>query len=165
LLITNALESAVSVPTLVRFAQRHAHTTPQSRSRPQGVGPVLAYVPYAKSLELANRLARRSSLCIVESVGFPVGGWAAQVGAFDLIRKTATSPEPNAEVAEAMDNLRFYGNNGWGDEFGRRQARRVLSDLRARGLLEPDVVVSAMLARGCSDKAADRLAKLMGAKA
>lgn len=60
-LVTNSVSVISGFPLLQQFAARHAHTMPQSRSRvPGGEGPVLAYVPTDKAIDLAMDLARRS---------------------------------------------------------------------------------------------------------
>jgi hypothetical protein len=151
---------------LRRFAAEHVVTTPRaSRDRAGcGNGPVLAYVPDERTLDFAVDLARGSSLAVVESIhGFPLEGWARQLGAIDLTRPDE-QPEPfGSELAEAIDRLGFYKNNGFGDAFGKQQARRILQDLRGAGLLERDVVLGAQAAKGASDRAVRNLGKLIDA--
>lgn len=163
-LVLNAFGVEQQIPSLQRFAAEHTVTTPRaSRDRVgHGVGPVLVYVPDEKTLDFAARLARGSSLAVVESIhGFPLQGWARQLGAVDLTRPDE-QPEPiNSEVAEAIDRLDFYKNNGFGDRFGKQQAQRILQGLRSAGMLERDVILGALAARGASDRAVRNLGNLI----
>ncbi|MBJ6613969.1 hypothetical protein ACFT8V_30085 [Streptomyces griseoincarnatus] len=165
-LVLNAFGVEQQIPSLRRFAAEHTVTTPRaSRDRVgRGRGPVLAYVPDERTLDFAADLARGSSLAIVESVhGFPLEGWARQLGAIDLTRPEKR-PEPiDSELAEAIDRLDFYKNNGFGDQFGKQQAQRILQNLRGAGLLERDVILGALAARGASDRAVRNLGKLIAA--
>lgn len=165
-LVLNGFGVEQQISSLRRFAAEHTVTTPRaSRDRVvRGSGPVLAYVPDEKTLDFAARLARRSSLAVVESIhGFPLQGWARQIGAVDLTRPDE-QPEPlHPALAEAIDRLAFYKNNGFGDRFGKQQAQRILQDLRTAGRLERDVVLGALAARGASDRAVRNLGKLIDA--
>lgn len=159
-LVTNALRSGLSVPSLARFVARHQHTTPQAdRSRVSpGTGPVLAYVPDAKALEFAAELARGSSLCVVEGSLTPLAGWAAEVGAIDLTGTLGPTEQLDPRVRDVLDSVHFFGgNNGWSGQHERDHARRHLVGLRDQGLLDPDVVHGFMLARGVSARGADRV--------
>ena len=161
LLITMTRSSGDSVPALMRFAQRHDHTTPRSRSRPDRRRPVLVYVPDARALDFAAGIARGSSLCAVEGFSTPLGGWARDAGAVDL---TGTAPAPaplDPRLAEALDRLHFYGNNGWTRGFGQDQSRPILEQLRVDGLLDRHAITGAMLARNHSGKAVKRLGDLI----
>src|SRR3954454_25127317 len=72
-LVTPALND-LGVPELEDFERRHARTSRRAgRQRVgDGAGPVLSYVPDANDLEFAMRLARDSSLAVVETVSFPL---------------------------------------------------------------------------------------------
>ncbi|WP_327278457.1 hypothetical protein OG609_44665 (plasmid) [Streptomyces sp. NBC_01224] len=88
-LVLNAFGVEQQIPALRRFAAEHTITTPRASGERvgRGTGPVFAYVPDAKSLDFAMNLARASSLVVVESAhGFPLKGWARQLGAVDLTR-------------------------------------------------------------------------------
>ncbi|MFF2519847.1 hypothetical protein [Streptomyces sp. NPDC058086] len=129
----NAFGAEQTVPALRRFAQRHRVATPRSgRQRARsGIGPVLAYLPDAKTLEFAAGLARNSSLAAVEGANlFPLRGWAAQVNAVDLTRPEDKADRLDARLTSALARLKFYGNNGYGPPFDRQQAARILDDLR-----------------------------------
>ncbi|MFF1306536.1 hypothetical protein [Streptomyces sp. NPDC058307] len=163
-LVLNAFGAEQTVPALRRLAQRHLVATPRSgRQRVgSGVGPVLAYVPDAKTLEFATGLARGSSLVAVEGANlFPLRGWAAQVQAIDLTRPEDEAEEVDSRLTSALGRLKFYGNNGYGPPFDRQQAARVLDDLRSAGLLDRDVVLGAMAAQGISPNGLKRLGQLI----
>lgn len=158
LLVTNTLDNH-GVSELEAFKRRHGWTTRRAgRARVgPGRGPVLSYVPYAEDLEFAMRRARGSSIAVVETDAFPLAGWAAQLRAWDLAHDRETPPLP-AHLAEAVERLAFYGNNGFGDRFGRDQARRILSELH-----EPHSVrrlVGALVARGVSARGVKKLGAL-----
>ncbi len=163
-LVVNAFGVEQQVPSLRSFAAEHAVTTPRaSRDRVgRGVGPVLAYVPDEKTLDFAMRLARGSSLAVVESTqGFALGGWASALGAIDLTRPDERPEEASPGFAEAIDRLDFYKNNGFGDPFGKQQALHILQDLVRSEGLDPGAVLGALAARGASSRALRNLAKLI----
>ncbi|MET7489804.1 hypothetical protein [Streptomyces sp. NPDC005538] len=147
LLVLDQRGAEQELPSLARFADRV--TTPKARStQVRGSdGPVLAFMPDAKSLDYATSLARRSSLAVVEAASiFPLRGWAAVIGAVDLSRPDA-SPKPLDErVSAAVQDLKLYGNNGYTNEWDRTNAGRVLGDLRQEGLLDKDLVLGAVAA-------------------
>lgn len=161
LLVTNALED-YGMPEMRAFESRHSRTSRRAGNarRVRGVGPVLSYVPDADDLAFAMGLARGSSIAVVESVAFPVSGWASSVGAVNLATGEPTPPLPDA-VAQAVDRLKFYGNNGFGDTFGKSRAKAVLAELRATDDLDRDLLVSAVLGAGLSSRAAKALSRLV----
>ncbi|MGA3541868.1 hypothetical protein ACK8GE_21565 [Micromonosporaceae bacterium DT194] len=109
---------------------------------------MLSYVPYEKELDFAIGLARGSALCVVETAARPVAGWAASVGAVNLITGVQSSMEP--ELASHLDQLAFYGNNGYSRGFGRQRAQHVLEDIQRDGYLNRGFLMSALAARGIS---------------
>lgn len=160
-LVTPALID-LGVPELEDFERRHARTSPRAGRQRVGEGarPVLSYVPNAKDLEFAMRLARDSSLAVVETVSFPLAGWAAWLGAWDLVRDAPTSPLEDP-ITDAVKRLAFYGNNGYGDDFGRKQARSILTDLPTRGQQHGELLLGALLAAGVSAHGVNNLSGLM----
>lgn len=150
------------MPELDDFERRHTRTSRRAaRGRVGvGVGPVLSYVPHAEELEFAMGLARGSSIGVVETVSFPLSGWAAWLGAWNLVSDEQTPPLPE-NVKQAVDRLVFYGNNGFGDQFGKQQARSILSELREQGSLDADLLVGAVVAAGVSARGAKNLEGLM----
>lgn len=160
-LVTNTLDH-LGVPELDNFERRHVRTSRLARrGRPgSGVGPVLSYVPHAKELEFAMSLARGSSLCVVETVSFPLTGWSARLGAMNLVTEETTSPLSDS-VNEAVDRLKFHGNNGFGDDLGKRQAQSILADLRAAGSFDSGLILGAVLAAGVSARGVGNLSRLI----
>lgn len=165
LLVLNAFGPEQTISSLRRFAARHTCTTPRAdRSRVgRGAGPVLVYVPDEKTLDFAMQLAQGSSIAVVESAGFPLRGWAHELGAIDLTRPGDDSKEVSAELTAAIDRLDFHKNNGFGDYFGKQQAERILRQLHDTGALDRDTVVGALAARGASARALKNLTKLIEA--
>ncbi|MGW4815181.1 hypothetical protein ACWEPB_26550 [Kitasatospora cineracea] len=163
-LVVNAFGVEQQIPSLRSFAVEHTVTTPAaSRDRVErGVGPVLAYVPDEKTLDFAMRLARGSSLAVVESAqGFALRGWASALGAIDLTRPDERPEEAGPGFAEAIDRLAFYKNNGFGDPFGKQQALHILQDLDSSEGLDREAILGALAARGASNRAVRNLAKLI----
>lgn len=119
-------------------------------------GPVLALHPSWKVLERAQYKAM-SAICVWEG-HVPMRGWAGQVGAVDLSTGEPTTPDRG--LVEPLEELVLAGNNGYADKPGERDARRVLSEIRALGLLGHDLP-SAVVAHDLSDQAAERLATLI----
>lgn len=114
-LVTNTMDY-LGVPALDVFAARHVRASPRAARQRAGTGggPVLLYVPHEKELEVAMNFARHSSLGVVETVSFPLLGWASWFEAWDLVRQEPTPPLPES-VRECVERLAFYGNNGFGD--------------------------------------------------
>lgn len=81
-------------------------------------------------------LLKGRSLAVVQTVSFPLAGWAAWLGARNLLTEEPTPPLTGS-VKDAVDRLVFYGNNGFGDNFGQSQARSILADLKSAGTLGP----------------------------
>ncbi len=158
-LVTNA-KNDLGVSELEAFERRHVRTTRRASGIARGTGPVLSYVPYGEDLEFAMRLAKGSSLAVVETVSFPLHGWASWLGATNLVTNAKT-PTLSSAVVDAVDRLRFYGNNGFTDQFGKRMARSILTDLRSSDALDPPALVGAVIAAGVSASGAARLSVLM----
>lgn len=161
LLVTVAKDGLGSGP-LEDFARRYEWTTPRSAYRTDVARgrPVLAYVPDEKTLAVAARYARGSSLCVVEGFGTRLSGWARAVGAVNLLGDG--EPDPLDErLAGALERLHFVGNNGWSSGFGQDRAYDVLTTLADQGLLEREAVVGDMLARGHSPESVTRLGSLI----
>jgi hypothetical protein len=162
LLVTYTVPGAGYTSHLEHFVGCHQnHVTLRSRTRRADAGPrpTLVYVPDDDLLEVAVGHARGWSLCAVESFSFRLDGWAAATGAVNLDTGEATAP-PAPDVVKQLEQLAFYGNNGWGDQFGKRMAGPVLSDLRAAGL-DADFIVGYMIAAGCRASGTKRLRSIM----
>lgn len=165
-LVTNVVDAVDYAPSLRRFADRHQHTTPRARSRGRATpGPVLVYAPDWAALEHAASLAGGHSLCVVESFATPLLGWAMETRAVDLTHPQ-DAPEPlDGALADALDRLSPYVDKGFGTSYDRKQAARVLDDLRGAGLLDAEVVLAAMAARGLPPDGIRRLGRLIDAGA
>lgn len=155
-LVTNTMDH-LGVEPLDDFERRHTRTSRRAGRRRvgNGLGPVLSYIPHERELEFAMHLARGSSLAVVETVSFPLLGWASWFEAWDLVRDARTPPLPEP-VREAVERLAFYGNNGFGDDFGRKRAESILSGLDdsapKKGLLLPGAAIAAgVSARGAEN--------------
>lgn len=136
------------------------HVTTRSPGSVTGqVGrPVLAYAPEERVLALAHRHARNAALCVVESVSFPLHGWARESAAVNLLTGSVLPPlDPS--VRDRLEHLRFIGNNGWGDQYGKRDATRILPDLR--GDVDRAEVLGYLLAHGAHDRSLGNIEKIM----
>lgn len=139
------------------------------RSR-QGAGArrgrvVLALYATPHVMELAVSAAGPDgALCAVEGIRHELLGWAQDLGAADLRTGRPTPDTRSAALKADIDRLAFVGNNGWGDEYGKRDAVQILGEAAGRGELDPAVVLGAMIARGASGYAVERLARLAGTK-
>jgi hypothetical protein len=122
---------------------------------------VLAYVPYLDDLAFAMRLAANSSLAVVETVGFPLAGWAAWFEATDLISNQSTPPIPSA-TRKAVERLKFYGNNAFGDPLGKKMAHSLPYELQNQGDLNHDYLLGAVLGAGVSPRGIKNLQRLIG---
>jgi len=158
LLVTPSL-SPIGPSTLEDFARRHRRTSRRSR-RPQAAGPVLCVTATAEDLEFATHLARRSSLAVLESSFFPLRGWAAWLGARNLATGEAT-PKLPATIRDAVERLKYYGNNAFAERFGKDRARSIVGELRGRGDFDRDLVLGAVLAAGVSAHGVNNLAALI----
>lgn len=158
-IVTGKLGIAASsgVAPLLRYGNE---VTPRTERRRRGLGPVLAYRPDAREFELAESLAHGSSLCVIEGYGFPVRGWAARVGAFDIVSGSETAGIDPAR-AEYVDRIIWYGNNGWTRGFGADNTARILSEMKRAGVLDRDEVLGVAAAEGKGAKALQRLEKLI----
>lgn len=145
ILVTNTL-GHLGVPELERFEKKYQRVSPRS-SRRDSRGPVLSYVPTLKDLEFATGLARKSSLAVVESFSTPLRGWAAWLEALNLVTGAPTAVLPET-TREAVERLKFCGNNGFADDYGKRDALRIISGLHERGCLDQDLLVGAVFAAG-----------------
>jgi hypothetical protein len=140
------------------LTDRHASTrSPGVSVRP---GAVIAYSPTSQALAVATRLAHGNALVVVEHPSpWRLAGWAGAVGALDLDTGEITELDPR--VREHLDDLVRYGNNGYARGFGRDGAHRVLADMAGAGLLERDVVLSALSAYDVSPDAQRVIADLI----
>lgn len=161
-LVTNTLDH-LGVPELEDFERRHSRTSRLASADRvgSGRGPVLSYVPRAEELQFAMDLARDSSLAVVETISFPLSGWAAWFEAWNLVDDQPTPPLPEA-IKKAVDRLKFYGNNGFTDQLGKKQARSIVSDLLPSSEFDINFLPGAVLAAGVPARGVKNLRTLVG---
>ncbi|MFD7320596.1 hypothetical protein ACFV9D_05815 [Streptomyces sp. NPDC059875] len=161
-LLTSSFGIETFVPALTDFTRRHRQTTPRAGNRSEFRGvPVLAYFPNLKMMVQAISSARGSSLAVVEAPDFALSGWARETRATDLTDPNAVVAPLNRRLVEGIAHLHSYGNNAYTTGFGRDQAQRVLRELRSEGHLDQDAILGAVLARGMSEHAIERLKQLI----
>ncbi|GAA0704942.1 hypothetical protein GCM10010193_69970 [Kitasatospora atroaurantiaca] len=159
-LVTNAFNSP-SYPAVLARLGGYDHVTPRSSAQIAGERPTLAFVPVPKAMDLAVHLARNSSLAVVESRNlYPLSAWARGVGAINLLDPDGAIAPLDARLAEAVEDLHMCGNNGYVDNYGKRDAKRILAGLKQQGILDIDEIVGAVSARGIRHEAAARLREL-----
>ena len=159
-LVTDLAGLADSVPAIADFGRRYGRVTPRS---PYGAvrGPVLAYVPSEADLELAQRLAWDRPLCVVETHAHPLAAWAGEIGAVNLLDRSAARHTFATPVARALEGIKLLGgNNSWAGPYEREHARHRLAELPVAEL-DPDAFCGWMLARGLSARGARRLHQLV----
>jgi hypothetical protein len=159
-LVTHHRRDAAT-PSLARFAANHLHTTLRSGGTPQDGAPVLVDMPNARLLEVAHRGADGWSLCAIEGGHLALAGWAAATNAINLVTSQRPEPLPRP-VLKALVELHRAGNNGWHDQPGKRDAKRILHELTdAMPSIDADFVIGYMIANGAFGDSAETLRKLM----
>jgi hypothetical protein len=114
-----------------------------------GGGPILAWLPTFDAFVEATRKAG-AAICAVEHPDSPLSGWAIATRAIDLGTGGPTPDTRSPEIAELLDHLVFAGNNGWTDSPGKRDARRLLAELKSAGALDEGLVIGHVIASGAS---------------
>lgn len=161
LLVTNTFQNARDIESLEAIARAGGQATPQGQGRFDR-GPVLAYVPYERTLKLALNLARGYSLAVVESVGFPLGEWAAGAAAINLLDGSPSVSSLPDDVRADLDHAVFFGgNNGWTGSHEKKHARNHLTRHVQAGRLMPEQAAAYVMAKGVSDRGAKRLRLLL----
>ena len=129
------------------FKQGRPYSSLKS-SRSFGYGPVLVHCTGMEGLEKATLSGEERAIAYVASGNdYWLRGWAAAVGAANL-RTGQQVESPSKEVRELLYQLSFAGNNGWHDDAGKRDARRILGQLDEQ--VSRDFTVGAMFALGHS---------------
>lgn len=150
-LVANALGASDGYGPVTEFGRRYGITSPRDR-RDYGVGPVLVFMPDAKTLEYATRLSRVSPMAVVEGALLSMRGWAAATGAVNVADPGAAAEELPEGVVEELRRLEFHKNNGWGDPLGKRAARQCLERVRQLGFADRGAVKSWLLAHGSANR-------------
>ncbi|MGC4959694.1 hypothetical protein ACLQ2P_41410 [Actinomadura citrea] len=118
LLVTTQQDTQRDGPeAIVSFARRYTATTPGGERGEGGVrggrrrapGPVLAFLPDYRAMELALLYARGSSLAVVEFPADPLTGWAIETGALNLLTGQPTPDHRTERQREALDRIHTYG--------------------------------------------------------
>ncbi|WP_213575408.1 hypothetical protein [Rhodococcus sp. USK13] len=121
----------------------------ENRSRVGHGVPVLIYVPALKELELGLRHANGAPVVVIEDQFNSCVAWADETGAINLleagkVHAVDRTPE-HEELLEAID---FAGNNGWSDDYGKRDLRKLLAEAKRAGWLNKDDIVAYQLVKG-----------------
>jgi hypothetical protein len=146
-------------PLFDRYRDGRRATT-RSPSVSSRSGAVIAHVPTPEALALASRLAAGNALVVVEHPApWRLAGWTRVVEARDLVTDQVATLDPRQ--SEHLEELVRFGNNGYAGGYGRDGAQRVLNQMRADGLLDRDVVVSALSAFDISPPAQKIIADLI----
>lgn len=160
LLVTNTFQNARGIESLTEIA-RGGQATPQGKKE-FDPGPVLAYVPDERALDLALSLARGFSLAVVETKRCPLAEWAAAAGAVNLLDGGLTVTEIPDDVRSDLDHVIFFGgNNGWSGPDEKQDARRFLSSHVYAGRLTPDQAAAYVMSQGDFSEGAKRLRELL----
>lgn len=158
-LVTDLKDEYAHQAPFTRYAGRHI--TPRSSRLTVEPGAVIAHNPTYTALELAMTTARGIPLAVVGLLPAPwwLDGWAAAVGARDLLSGEVTALDPR--LSEPMESILFYGNNGYSRGWGRDGAQRALDEIRAAGLLDHDMIVSALAGLGMPARHQDVISKMI----
>jgi hypothetical protein len=152
-IVMYAKSMAGNRPLLTWAAQPWEFVSPRSRQRPFGAGPVLAiWPPDAEVLELAERLALDSALCVIAGY-YDVSPWVKKAQATCLIEgyeaeltETDLVPEVNRTL-DAM--LAFDGHNGFIGAGGKEDAIRGLQTIAGQAHPPtPEAIESYLAASG-----------------
>lgn len=161
LLVTPTRHQQQGSDPIADFGRSYKATTSQSDRAHNHRGPVLAYVPGYREMELATRYARGSSLAVIESVSCPLIGWAMEVGAVNLHTGEVIEDIRTAQQREDLDRIHFYGDNGWAPRHDRTQVAGILRDLIPQPGMTADVILGYMVARGHGGDAVGRLSNVI----
>lgn len=153
--VTPAIQD-YGIPDVDRLGWKTSRRSGRRRV-PDGRLAVLAYVPDWESLDFAIRLARDGSIVVVEGFGTKVEGWARWHAAVDLTTGQQSQALPDGLV-DVVEQLRFYGNNGFTRGFGRDQALRHIQSAQP---IDTELILSALLAAGQSASSVKRLSELI----
>ena len=160
-LLVTPVRQQSAFPAITRFANAHSATTLGSGRSFRHSGPVLAYAPDYEMMDLATEVASDASLAVVETIEYPMIGWAMEVHAIDLVTGEVTPDTRTESQRRELDQVYFYGNNGWSPAFDRERATTVLRPLLSEPGMTKDIVLGHMIAKGANGKGIARLAKLI----
>lgn len=161
LLISPVRQQQNTFPAITTFATTHSATTLRSGRSFRHSGPVLAYMPDYEMMALATEVASDASLAVVETIEYPMIGWAFEVGAIDLVTGETTPDTRTESQRHELERVYFYGNNEWEPQLDRERAKSVLQPLLKEPGMTKDIVLGYMVAKRISSKGIARLAKLI----
>jgi hypothetical protein len=158
-LVTDLKGEYAHAAPFTRYTGRHI--TPRSSRLTVEPGAVIAHNPTYTALELAMTTAREIPLAVVGLLPAPwwLDGWAAAVGALDLITGEVTALDPRLD--EPLQSILFYGNNGYARGWGRDGAQRALDEIRDVELLDHDTSVSALAGLGMPARHQDIISQMI----
>lgn len=118
---------------------------------------VLAYLPSSATAARAFRLAYRGAVVVVEGPQLPLTGWAAEVGALNLLTGRG-QPELSSDVTACLQALLHLLDT---DEVSSPQTDAVVADLRDMGTRLPTgYLAGCLLAHGSGPKTVRRALEL-----
>jgi hypothetical protein len=158
-LVTDRKGGYAHAEPFTRYTGRHI--TPLSSRLAAEPGAVIAHNPTYTALDLAMTTARGIPLAVVGLLPAPwwLDGWAAAVGALDLL--TGEVIGLDAQLIGPLETILFYGNNGYPGGWGRDGAQRALDEIRDLGLLDHDMIVSALAGLGMPARHQDVISKMI----
>lgn len=117
----------------------------------------------APSLKLLAKVLNNhnATLIIGEWPTTPLRRFGRLTSAFDILsgERMVLSLEPT--MFKLLKDLDWAGNNGWSDRPGKRDAIRLISEMKSRDDFEPEPVTSSMLLNNHSVDSIEYLRKLM----
>jgi hypothetical protein len=144
-----------------RIAKAVESVTPRSHSGVYGPRSVLVHSPGAKEMHLAMTYAEGGAIAALEWPSDKLIGWAIEVGALNLRTGAVTEDTRTDEQREWLEHLLFVGNNGWGDTYGKRDARSILGSMKQAGCLDRDLILGHMMAHRQGEGSIKTLAELI----
>jgi hypothetical protein len=98
--------------------------------------------------DLASMSPKRASHAFVLEWGSDdLSGWARHNHAVHFDTKEELAPALSADAIKLYERIDWNGNNGWHDEYGKRDALRDLRRLREIGELDPHDLAGYMIGR------------------
>jgi hypothetical protein len=98
--------------------------------------------------DLASMSPKRASHAFVlEWASDDLSGWARHNHAVHFDTREELAPALSADAIKLYERIHWNGNNGWYDDYGKRDALRDLRRLREIGELDPDDLAGYMIGR------------------
>lgn len=164
LVVMNAVSMTTNRPSLRQASANYTVTSPRARRRAHRTGnAVLAIWPAHEALELAERLARDGSLCVIPGSQDDLGHWIQRTSAHALWDVAPPNDDPlrlDESVRSVVDSIiAFDGRNNFLGAGGKEVAISRLRTMVGEGHRpDPSAIENYVLARGTgSFKGARRL--------